>query len=126
MIKKIKRPYWDLTGLVDWQLKGSVFTKWFDENIEPINRALDEAVKVYAHKAFETDEEGNVYYWGKDPSVGDKYKALLINIEPIKKETAEDVLRDIVEDNYLNKRHDEIYKDLKKRAKAVLERESGE
>lgn len=65
-----------------------LFNKWFTEEVEPINKMLSEGVEVY-----NTDSG---YGWADTLEVRAVRKATLINIQPIKKETAEDVLRDIV------------------------------
>lgn len=87
--------------------------EWFQEYIEPINKMLGEAVEVYADEAFTNG--GSIYL--KDYA-GQGYKALLINIEPIKKETAEDVLRYFVEGVQAGGKWDSA--ELYERAKAVL------
>ena len=94
---------------------------WFKENVEPINKLLAEGVEVYADK-FEEDKP--IYF--KDRA-GEGQKALLINLQPIKAETAEDVLRDAIE--FLDPHSDSEAKpdynhELFKRAKAVLKEQT--
>ena len=114
---KIERPDWlvlmrlDRTD-PDSYFKKSEFDEWFDKHVEPINKMLEEGVEVY------NDETLSDTIWAYDMRpefVKDQTrKALLINIQPIVKETAEDVLRDI-----LNADWDDLGSDLHDRAKAV-------
>ena len=115
---KIERPDWlvlmrpDRTD-PDSYFKKSEFDEWFDKHVEPINKMLEEGVEVY------NDETLSDTIWAYDMRpefVKDQTrKALLINIQPIVKETAEDVLSDI-----LNADWDDLGSDLHDRAKAVL------
>lgn len=82
MIKNIERPEWiDLPYVSPKGDDGHEFDwldAWFNEHIEPINKALDEAVKVTGIKT----SEG----WGfteTEHRKGHTHKALLIGIEPI-------------------------------------------
>lgn len=94
------------------------FKEWFDEHVEPVNKLLSEGVEVY----YDIDEQDG-YFWHERKYLESEKKALLINITEIKKETAEDVLNDLVSafkgfpdlKNY----DGELYK-LHERAKAVL------
>lgn len=110
VIKKIERP-----GPFEVCNQES-FTQWFDTHIEPINQMIEDAVEVVGSKE-----------WGDWTSqslgnVSNEYrthKALLINIEPIKKETAEDVLRDLIE----YAKNNVSVRELTERARKVLEGE---
>lgn len=70
------------------------FRQWFIAHVEPINRLLSEGVEVYQRRNLKNQPYESV--WTPDWCHGDTNKALLINIQPLKKETAEDVLRDLV------------------------------
>ncbi len=86
------------------------FDEWFDKYVEPINKMLAEGIEVYNFE--EIWHPVNDAYGDERP----RNKALLI--QPIKKETAEDVLRDLVEMH-----ESDIYSLLSEsysRAKAVL------
>ena len=108
---KIEKPDRSDWGELMWS-----FNHWFKEKVEPVNEMIANGIEVYNFE--------EIWHPMRDAYGDDKpsNKALLINIEPIKKETAEDVLRDILRmylenGSYMNK-------DLfifKQRAKAVLE-----
>jgi len=86
-MKKIERP--------DWRCfpNDASLAEWFNENVEPINKMLSEGVEVNCIQS-----NDNVWYYRDNinnlHSV--TQKAFLINIEPIKKENAKDVLRDYI------------------------------
>lgn len=106
---KIERPDWNgFFGISD---KLGV-EAWFNDKVEPINKMLSEGVEVFVPKDFKDPDGG---FWGKNKQSFDTHKALLINIQPIKKETAEDVLRDILENEVLTPGGA-----TERRAKAVL------
>ena len=105
---RIERPDWGRMGSPF--LTKSTMNRWFEEKVEPINKMLSEGTKV---EGYFTDSG----YWIYDISKP-THKALLINIEPIKKDTAEDVLRDFVE--AWEGRSGFTGKELSQRAKAVL------
>lgn len=125
MMKKVEMPKWRnlikdnysfkdedrRASTIDW--KGCI--DWFYETIDPINRALDAAVEI----KFRYMPNGDIVF--SDP----ENKALLINVEEIKQDTAEDLLRLMIDrfhpDDYCS---DKLAFDLIKRAKALLERES--
>lgn len=65
----------------------AAFKIWFKHHVEPINKVLAEGVEVYG-------KSGLLGSWAKD--FEGNHKALLIKIEPIKEDTAEDILRDYV------------------------------
>lgn len=98
--------------------KDFVFDEWFDREVEPVNKMLKGAVEVSGfgdapNWTWKQDIE-NLSYAGRP-----EYRALLINIEPIKKETAEDVLRDWL--GKANSRGLIDWTELKTRAERVLE-----
>jgi hypothetical protein len=61
---------------------------WFNEHVVPINKLLSNGVKV-------TGVNDDGYYFDHHRSRGDTHKALLINVQPIYEESAEQVLEDI-------------------------------
>ena len=70
------------------------FRNWYQENVVPINDLFHKAIAVVGK------EEDRVWFNASDQLnwTEIKVRAYLIGIEPIKKETAEDVLRDIFKD----------------------------
>ena len=112
---KIDRPDWYKIAATPWNnINETTLNEWFDEFVEPINKMLSEAVQVYGYIEDGKPKYYSSYTWGDSIK---ESKALLINIQPIKKETAEDVLREISkmeEGQY-------VYPSLLKRVKAVLD-----
>jgi len=94
---------------------------WLDflDHIEDFNNILSEGVEVYGKKDYWSVNNCFQYTTGK---LLDTQKALLINIKPIKKETAEDVLRDLINLEDYSQR---CTLPLIKRAKALLDAEGG-
>lgn len=76
----------------DKRMWGKLFTPY-----EPINKMLSEGVEVYGtdERTFSIKKTNGINMYGLNDSNHFTHKALLINIQPIKKETAEDVLREI-------------------------------
>lgn len=124
---EIEKPNWDQVtkviyggGVTTWISSG--LDTWFENHVEPINKMLSEGYEVFSRS--------NTTYLGDMWSIADNHhmthKALLINIQPIKKETAEDVLRDFVkskltEGPYASWGTGDLCS-LHDRAKALLER----
>ncbi|MCP3684565.1 MAG: hypothetical protein GY861_18010 [bacterium] len=74
-LRKIERPDW---AKVNFPLGGEDnLNRWFDNNVEPLNKMLDEAVEVYTSDLNDREET-----WARRP-YGDTHKALLVNIQPI-------------------------------------------
>jgi len=69
------------------------FLEWFEKEVEPINKMLDEAVEVYGY----SDLNVSNHTYASDKQECDTHKALLINIQPIKKETAEEILQSFMD-----------------------------
>lgn len=89
---------------------------------------LAKGVRVWFNDYASTGKDGNVDCARYKPRASDDHTALLINIQPIKKETAEDVLRDYLR-NFDNGRgeHDwdgDSFVDWLERAKRVLDQAS--
>lgn len=110
---KIERPCFKklLEGIALSQ-QVALLEDWFKQYVEPINKLLALGVQVHG-ATFEGLNE-----WTKTKLSNDDHKALLINIQPIKKETAEDVLRDLHERCLVE--HEGITSDLARRIKVVL------
>lgn len=116
-MKKIEMPNWPLVVCgYSWVEN---LRAWFDENIEG-KYLVDKSdlVEVFSYK-YTDDSNGN---WSeKYDLLEDTHKAYLIksSIEPIKKESPADILKDLV--NWLDQgslsKHDNLYL----RAKAALE-----
>lgn len=107
---KIERPLWEALPDIEADSWTVALNRWFQEKVEPINKMLDEAAVVYGN--------GIKNVWSEGQLGHDTHKALLIQIEPIKKETAEDVLRYILKT--YGKEHPDNQDDWRERAKAVL------
>jgi len=96
--------------------------EWFDTNITPINEAIDNAIEVRKFDE-EVNSCNNVWFADKGAfSEDDTHKALLIGIEPIKQETALNLIDEILDSNNSgdimgwNELHDKLRK-----AKVILE-----
>ena len=116
MIKRIECPDWDRLFRHDSRRLNEtitmVFARWFRENVEPINKMLSEGYTVYYN--------GHHIWYKGSPGRDAINKALVINIEPIKKETAEDVLRDILAKDADVSNMTRLGQDAIDRAKKVL------
>ena len=111
MIRKTDRPDFE-------NMRNGDIHLWFDDNVQPINDALDNAVEVSGEARQDTDGLWAMHEMVVgEPLKHHKYKALLINIEPIKQETCADVLREVLLNNRLRPAEAD-------RARAALERES--
>lgn len=115
---KIEQPNW--TNIMGMTKPNSHYESrlrwWFEEHVEPINKMLAEGVEVAGD---EVDKD--TWIWGSHyMDDGCEKKALLINIQPIKKETAEEVLRDYIKWHTEKPDTIDITDELAKRAKAVL------
>lgn len=130
MSLEIKEPDWAGAG---WFChRGAEYLKyWFRENVEPVNKLLREGTEA---RKYIDPAEGDVWFSNKDAfGPNDREKALLIDIQPIQKDTAEDVLRDFVNAREIkgaNKQWStwetgELL-ELAQRAKAVLEESEGQ
>jgi len=84
---RIEKPGFVLSDRYDVE-----FNNWFDEHVEPVNEAIRNGVEVYASNEVLDDET-----WHKNMFNDLRtHKALLINIQPIEKDSAEKVLRDMI------------------------------
>ena len=122
---KIEKPHFYTELLNGDKVKDPVITKddfdiWYDENI---NKMLSEGVEVMCA------DRDTCNWWSKlDDDVAWHSKALLINIQPIKKETREERLEAFVREVYevtSNDRATPLGQMWNDKAKAVLEREDG-
>jgi hypothetical protein len=108
----VERPDW----LNIWGSSKSL-NEWFDQHVAPLNDLLANGVEVVQDHTFSKT------IWDSKPgsSLEATHKALLIGITPIKKDTAEDVLRELspLIDIYLGFE----YKELKRRVKVILNEE---
>jgi len=101
---RIEKPDWKNKCLSE-RVKGdsllsclAALDYWFEDNVAPVNKMLSAGVEVYHDRRlgdclWETDEKENIT---------NTHTALLINIQPIKKETAEDVLRYLIKDGAIS------------------------
>lgn len=89
---KIKRPVWYGDACILNNHDTKLLNRWFDETIEPLNKLLDGAVEVSG----QTHGEWGYFSEQVEDNTIATHKALLINIEPIKKETREEKLEAIL------------------------------
>lgn len=98
------------------------FEKWFDTHVQPVNEMLEAGVEIDCVKYSNAGWTGAQTWQNTDPT----HRALLINITEIKKETAEDVLRDFVYNLERAPKSSSVNEQqlfaLQDRAKAVLDR----
>ena len=112
---KIKKPDWAFEALpriFSDEVTITIAAKlndWFNENVEPVNKILRNAIAVTT---------ANAYDWNVESAINATHKALLINIEPIKKESAKDVLEALL--RIVPRAHSE-YSAVVRRAKKVLD-----
>lgn len=87
---------------------------------EHLERVLEQAVKV---SGLTHDEGMEIMAFSKCEAINDTHTALLINVQPIVRDTAESILRDLVEDykDDLKYSVDKTRNDLYRRAIALLE-----
>ena len=115
-MKKIERPYWwndnNFTSPAEQQTLKNL-REWFDTHIEPHNKLIEGAVEVWS------PNNGSGWHDNLVDGVS-THRAYLIGIQSIKKETAEDVLRDFKNEmSKWNESTPQLH-ELYKRAKAVL------
>lgn len=94
MIKEIKKPRVFIYENDD-NISIVEFNKWYDSEVQPLISMLEGAVEVYG------DSDSNHWYttdcfYKGDTAKHYPMKGYVINTRPIKKETAEDVLRDFL------------------------------
>lgn len=126
MPKKPEMPEWFKHGHDDPKslaINIVEFDQWYDKEIRPL---FENAVEVYRSRF-----SGG---WSQNPErikEGDTHKALIINIQPIKEETAEDLLREFVAQREIIERITYVPEDrdqrgctleLMSKAKAFLEK----
>jgi len=95
-MKPISKPDVDIAWfLIDpiMERRKNYFNTWFDERIRPLNEMIEKGVDV---QGIITDKYTSkpTFIWN-DSSIA-THKALLINIEPIRHESAIEVLRELV------------------------------
>lgn len=91
MIKKIEGPDW--SKLDSMLSEVDLVEDWFKQYVEPVNCAIDKAVRVYSYTG--NDDS----YWcleSQSKELSKNHQALLINIEPIIKKTREERLEAFV------------------------------
>lgn len=112
---RIEEPDWKSfwnAGLVRFTAEAR---QWFFHNVEPLNKMFEEGVEVTGEYCDLSERN----YWNTIKKMDDTHKAILLNIQPIKAETAEDVLRSLLR-QYDNGQTDSFYRSLK-RIRAVLD-----
>ena len=107
---KIKKPHYD--GFYPSLYGDTVFEAWYNEVCEPINKMLSEGVEVCGY----VTEDHVSMHENHNAGSSDTHKALLINIEPIKQDSVEQFLKDIIQDENI-----ESIGSLRSRAKKLLE-----
>jgi hypothetical protein len=82
---KIERPDWDSfhgsDTLNDTYVSELQF--WFDKNVEPINKMLEEGIEVEGQRVRRTDGGEEFWKFLSGKPLYETHKALLINIQPI-------------------------------------------
>lgn len=91
-MKRINRPAWANRRDDENNIKvpAYIVDDWFHDTIGPINTMIDNAVVVYGN-----DE--HIWWYEGSPGNSAASKAYLVGIESIKEETAEDLLREYIE-----------------------------
>jgi len=121
-LKKIERPEFEVKdGVVHVEQY-----KWVKHiaSINQHNKMLEGAVEVTGYIDKEYPEGSNMLFDNlPPPNNKNTHKAYLIDVKLIEKETAEDVLRDLVKHNTTlpNLPEDQFTLDITSRAKAVLD-----
>lgn len=121
---KIKRPDWESlcnvgTDIFLHEKSKTWLDVWFDREIQPVNKILEEGVEVYG-----CDNGGCNWQMQEriDASDFDTHKALLINIQPIMKETREERFETFIQKIATSNDSDFFdYHALSSIAKALLE-----
>ena len=96
-----------------------LFHDWFDTHIKPINKMLSEGVELTGVISSQYTAKP-LFIWN-DSSVA-THTALLINITPIKRESAEDVIREMLDASRESGVGAFYFGDYIKRLDAILER----
>ncbi len=107
---KIEEPHW----FINFNAKGAQhkgLEDWFRENVTPVNEMLSEGMEVFACNT----QEG----WHLS-AINPTDKALVICVKEIKKESAEDVLRDYVAFIDSKDAGPQVIDDIRERARACL------
>lgn len=122
---KIERPAWyDMAPFKKkpWNDYVESLNHWFTTHVEPINKMLSEGVEVISADSKSSN------WWTKCSNIESEEvawvrKALLINITPIKRESALDLIKDILESDARGElmNWEDLHDKLAK-ARAVLER----
>jgi len=118
---KIDRPDWlTMTQSPDEHWRLGQLDKWFNENVKPLNDKIEKAIRVYG------PDPTTIVFCRDQVEELDRYSGLVIDYGPMKKETAEDVLRDYLKTELKSIAHYGEYSErspfpeIIKRAKAVL------
>lgn len=111
---KIERPDW--YEVLEVKTIANIYkthlNRAWDKAVGPVNKMLSDGVEV-------TTANGSD--WNDEYAINLTHKALLINIEPIKEESAEDILRDIF-NQYKDMSGGDIREDWAARARKLLEK----
>lgn len=129
---KIEKPDWEIIkrnhpiGFACSKPEDYQLSQWFKENVDPVNKLLSEGVEVVGKVKNIDGGLTNKKYWcaTQIQNTNETHTGLLINIQPIKKETAEDVLKDLIKTDPMsaNTGCDEWVVGLVERARKVLEK----
>lgn len=92
MIKPIKRPDWFEGPVYRKNGKPYCLDTFWNNAIEPLNQAIEKGVEVTGS----ADDDG-WFFSEYNNRKTDTHRAILIGIEPIKKETLENVVKDWLE-----------------------------
>jgi hypothetical protein len=125
-MKKIERPIWLYINKDKHSIQ-QVLDNWFDTHLKDHYAVhKNDLIRVYAKSQYPLDK---LDFWSGDFEGTHQAYLIKSSIEPIKQETAEDILRDLYEaiDHGAIKTVDDVWQFLRKRnAKAALSREERE
>lgn len=118
-MKKIVRP----AGI--WSGDGTL-NEWFYEHVEPMNKLIEDARVVYGRQKSSSPNLNEGEKWTFKKFQSDTHRAYLIDVQLIKHESAEDVLRNIISRHEDNASRTVIMNSDYDAAKAALDRSSDE
>ena len=118
-MKKIVRP----AGI--WSGDGTL-NEWFYEHVEPMNKLIEDARVVYGRQKSSSPNLNEGEKWTFKKFQSDTHRAYLIGFQPIKQESAEDILEAFVLDaDRVHYTDGSFMSKYVARAKAALDRSKG-
>lgn len=101
---KIERPDWyPMLGIGNGpryteRVSREKLDQWFDNHIEPINKMLADGVEVYGYNDVSVEYEGEGWCFAQSEAPNDTHKALLVDIQSIRKKSREQQLEEFVKE----------------------------